>query len=241
MRKYLLCAALAAVIASPAIAADMPVKAAPYNPFAYPAASGWYFGVGTVGGGGTANVNVPGVNSAALVTNEIGVAGIVGYVWGVANSPAFAACEAWGGWNNFNGSTPGFSFSGPVQFTERCIVGAPTDQIFSVFPNVFNAATFSPPPFTLPAGQSIVTSKAYVGAELTEKDVSGNVGALSNRVWTVAPAVTFGVLNVLTKGSVIDTGVAIEFDDKSVCIGGGTSGGCGKLSTTYLARVAFKW
>lgn len=228
-----------ALLGGAVYAADMPMKAPPANPFAYPTASGFYFGVGTVGGGGNANVNVPGVNSASVVTNEIGVAGIVGYTWGVANSPMFVAVESWFGWNNINGSAPGVSFSGPAQFTQRFMFGAPTDQIFAVFPNLFNSASLTPPPFLLPPGQSVVASKAYLAGEITEKDVSLNVGAASNKQWTVVPGISVGVLNVLTKRSVIDTAAVIEFDDKGICIGGGA--GCGKLSTTYLGRVAFKW
>ena len=37
----------------------------------YPAANGFYFGVGTMGGGGNVNVSVPGVNTSSLVTNQI--------------------------------------------------------------------------------------------------------------------------------------------------------------------------
>lgn len=231
-------ALLVSTFATAAVAADMPIKA-PANPFAYPSANGFYYGIGMVGGGGTANANVPGVNSASLVTNEIGVAGIVGYTWGVANSPMFVAVENWAGWNNINGSAPGVSFSGPAQFTQRFMFGAPTDQIFAVFPNLFNPQSFTPPPFVLPPGQTVASSKAYIAGELTEKDVSLNVGAMTNRQWAVAPGISVGVLNVLTKGSVIDTAAVVEFDEKGFCIGGGL--GCGKLSTQYLGRVSFKW
>lgn len=235
LKTFSMSVALLGIVAC-AHAADMPIKA-PANPFAYPASSGLYFGVGTVGGGGSAQVNAPGVNSASLVTNQIGVAGIVGYTWGVAGSPMFVAVESWFGWNNINGSVPGLSFSGPAQFTQRFMFGAPTDQILSVLP--ISNANLTPPPFVLPPGQSVLSSKAYIAGEITEKDVSLNVGAVSNRQWTVVPGISVGVLNVLTKGNVIDTAAVVEFDDKGVCIGGGA--GCGKLSTTYLARVAFKW
>lgn len=222
---------------APARAADMPVKAIA-QPFAYPSGSGFYFGVGSVGGGGPANVNVAGVNDASLVTNQISANILAGYAWNVPNSSKFLAIEGWGGWQNFNGKTPGFSFDGPLTFKERFIFGAPVADIASFFPTWGLALPTFP---VLPAGQSITTTKAYMGATLTEDDISLNFGPTSNRVWTVAPGITVGVLGRLTSGSVIDTFVEVKFDDRGVCVGNTMGLGCGTVHKTYLAGVALKW
>jgi hypothetical protein len=244
MRKYLLCAALAAVIASPAAAADMPIKAAPYNPFAYPTTSGFYFGIGTMGGGGNANVSTNaavglGLNSASLTTNQISANGIVGYAWNVPNSAMFAAVEGWFGYNNFNGSVPGLSFTGPVTFTQRVMFGAPLSTIASLFPS-FNLTV---PPFPpLPAGQTVSNVKPYLFGSISEDDVSLNFGAMSNKDWRIAPGFGVGALGQLTNATEIDVFAMMKFPQKGFTIGPGAgiqvSGG---IDTQYLAGLAIKW
>lgn len=240
-RLFLLSAALIA-LAGPSFAADMPIKAkalaAPANPFQYPVGNGFYFGVGTIGGGGAAHVNAPGINSAALVTNQIGVAGIAGYVWNVPNSAMFTAVEGWFGWQNVNGSTPGFSFSGPGMFKQRVLVGAPVEDITAFFPSL----TIAPPPFpVLPPGQAITTTKAYLGFVLDEDDISANFMEASNHVWQVSPGITVGALALLTKGTALDAFAEVKFADRAICVGSTMGLGCGRVGTTYLAGLALKW
>ncbi len=235
--------AILGLLALPAMAsaADIPVLKAPAKlSFAYPATSGFYFGVGTLGGGGTVSATVPGVNANSLVSNEIGVAGILGYVWNMPNSAYFAAAEGWFGWTNFNGSAPGFSLTGPATFTQRVMVGAPLSDIAALFPT-FN---LSPPPFPpLPNGQTATNIKPYLFGSLTEEDISINLGLASNKAWQLAPGVGIGMLGQLTSGSIVDVFAMTKFPQKGTCFGNGLPGGsaCGSVGTTYLAGLALKW
>lgn len=230
------------LLGTTAFAADMPVKAKPsLISAAYPSTSGIYFGVGTLGGGGTVTASVPGVNDNSLVSNQIGVAGIVGYVWNVPNSAYFAAAEGWFGWQNFNGAAQGFSLTGPATFTQRVMVGAPLNDIAALFPTL-NLAV---PPFpALPGGQVASNIKPYLFASLTEDDVTIDIaGAGSNKDWRLSPGMGIGMLGQLTSGSMVDVFAMTKFPQKGLCIGNGLPQGqaCGGVGTTYLAGLALKW
>jgi hypothetical protein len=218
----------------------MPTKA-PKLSFAYPAANGIYFGIGTMGGGGNVNVSVPGVNTNSLVTNQIGVAGIAGYAWNVPNSQMFAAVEGWFGWNNFNGSAQGFSLTGPASFTQRVMFGAPLSDVAALFPTLNLAIPPFPP---LPNGQVASNIKPYLFASMSEDDITIDVfGAGSNKDWRFAPGVGIGALGQLTSGSVVDVFVMAKFPQRGVCVGTGLPGGqaCGSESTNILGGLALKW
>jgi hypothetical protein len=241
--KRIACLLLGTVLCSPAFAADMkpfPVKA-PLLSTAYPSTSGIYFGVGTLGGGGTVTADIPGVNQNSLVSNQIGVAGIVGYVWNVPNSAYFAAAEGWFGWQNFNGSAQGFSLTGPATFTQRVMVGAPLNDIAALFPT-FNLQV---PPFpTLPGGQVASNIKPYIFGALTEDDITVDIAGMgSNKDWRLAPGMGVGMLGQLTSGSVVDVFAMTKFPQKGLCFGNGLPQGqaCGGVGTTYLAGLALKW
>lgn len=228
------------VLCGPAFAADAPVlKAPPKISFAYPATSGIYFGVGTMGGGGVVSASVPGVNANSLISNEIGVAGIIGYVWNQPGSQYFAAVEGWFGVTNFNGSAPGFSFSGPATFTQRVMVGAPLSDIAALFPT-FNLQV---PPFPpLPNGQVATNIKPYLFGSVTEEDRTLDVfGVGSNKVWGIAPGVGIGMKGQLTSGSVVDVFAMTKFPQRGTCVGNGINGACGGVGTTYLAGLALDW
>jgi hypothetical protein len=242
--KTVLIAALSLALAGAAGAADLPAKAAaPANAFQYPQTSGLYWGLGVEGAAGPANVTstTPGTNPSSLVTDQAGVFGIVGYVWNVPNTSMFTAAEGWFGWTNFNGSTPGFSFSGPAAFKQRLLVGAPTDQILAMFPNIFGNLT--PPPFVVPAGQSILNTKGYLAAAINENDVSANFAAGKNSVWTVTPEIDLGVLAAVSTGTVIDAYGFVKLGDRAICVGAvaNLAGGCANMQPTYGGAIAFKW
>src|SRR5260370_22780849 len=106
--RSLFFAACAALCATSAIAADLPVKAPASFLSGYPyERSGFFVGIGTEGGGGSVTANVPGLPNAALSTTSAGIYGTVGYAWGSKNSNVAVTCEADFGWTNFNGNTPG--------------------------------------------------------------------------------------------------------------------------------------
>lgn len=240
MRKLLL-SSVFCLLPALAFAADVLPLKAPKLSIAYPAVSGPYFGIGTMGGAGSVSAAVPGVNANSLTSNEIGVAGILGYAWNLPNSQYFAAVEGWFGWTNFNGSQTGFSFTGPATFTQRVMVGAPLADIAALFPTL-NLAI---PPFpALPNGQTATNIKPYLFGSLTEEDVTLDVlGAGSNKDWRVAPGLGVGMLGQLTSGSMIDVFLMTKFPQKSICFGTGLPQGqtCGGVGTTYLAGLALKW
>lgn len=240
MRKLLL-SSVACLLASAAFAADvLPVKA-PVRALAYPETKGFYFGVGTLGGAGTVSASVPGVNVNSLTSNEIGVAGILGYAWNLPNSQYFAAVEGWFGWTNFNGSQQGFSFTGPATFTQRVMFGAPLSDIAALFPTL----NLSIPPFpALPNGQTATDIKPYLFGSITEEDITIDLGGIgSNKDWRIAPGMGIGMLGQLTSGSVVDVFAMTRFPQKGICVGNGLPGGqaCGSVGTQYLAGLALKW
>jgi hypothetical protein len=243
MKKLLLGLLACAALCGSAVAADLtlPAKAPPKINIAYPSTSGIYFGIGTLGGGGTVSATVPGVNSNSLVSNQIGVAGIVGYVWNVPGSAYFAAAEGWFGWQNFNGAQQGFSLTGPATFTQRVMVGAPLNDIAALFPTL----NLQVPPFpTLPGGQVASNIKPYLFGSLTEEDVTLDIAGMgSNKDWRLSPGMGVGMLGQLTSGSVVDVFAMTKFPQKGVCIGAGLPAGqaCGSVGTTYLAGLALKW
>jgi hypothetical protein len=243
MRKYLVCAALAAVIASPAIAADMPVKA-PLQSFSYPAASGWYGFVGTEGGGGSANVSAPGVNANSLVTNSIDINAGIGYVWGVAGTKMFHGPEVSVGYTDFNGAQQGLSFSGPFVIGTRWLIGAPVDQILQFIP-LLGSQLATPTPPALPQGTTITGSYFYIAPTLKVRDESLAFGAVANKVWGVIPGLSpVGALWKLSNGGVLDTYTQIDFLDRSNCFGSGIPAGgvvCGKTTQFYGAGIKYKF
>lgn len=228
------------MLGTAAHAADLKLKALPLQT-AYPLTNGFYFGVGTMGGGGTVSASIPGVNTNSLVSNEIGVAGIAGYVWNLPNSQYFAAVEGWFGWTNFNGAQQGFALTGPATFTQRVMVGAPLTDIAALFPTI----NISVPPFPpLPNGQVASNIKPYIFGSLTEEDITVDIaGAGNNKDWRVAPGIGIGALGQLTSGSVVDVFAMTKFPQKGVCFGTGLPNGsaCGGVGTTYLAGLALKW
>ncbi len=241
MRKLIFI--LAALCSTSAFAADIPVKAVPKLSIAYPTNQGFYFGIGTMGGGGSVGLtsSIPGVNSNSVITNDISVSGILGYAWNVPGSQLFVAAEGWFGWTNFNGSAPGFSFTGPATFTQRVMIGAPLSDIAALFPT-WNLTI---PPFpVLPNGQAATNIKPYVAGHFVEEDATIDIlGVGSNKDWRFKPGISIGMLGQLTSGSVVDVAFVTEFPQKGICTGIGTIHGqaCGSESTQYKALLALKW
>lgn len=222
-------------------AADMPMKADPSIFNGYPATNGLYFGLYTIAGGGSANVSAavaPGVNVNSLVTNQIEAGGLIGYAWNSPSSAYFLAVEAMFGWDNFNGSAPGLSLSGPADFQQRFMVGAPLAQIASVLP--LSLPTVPPFP-ALANGATVTNIKPYIFGAIREQDVSLNFGAASNTDWEFSPGFGVGALGQWTNGIVIDVFAEMLFPQKGQCVGSGIPSACGGIGTQYLAGLAVKF
>jgi len=210
----------AALMTTSAVAADI-TKAPSAKAFltGYPYQStGFYWGVYTEGGGGSISATVPGVGSASLVTNQIGVGGTVGYTWGSAN--AFYAVEAMFGWNNFNGNIAGFAFDGPAAFEQRFKVGTPLSNFLNYLPG-FPALPTVPPFPAIPGGQVATNVHPYLMAGVHEDDVSAGFGNMSNRDWRIAPAIGVGMMGQLTNGVAADVWTEVVFPQKGITIGPG--------------------
>lgn len=233
----------AALAASTAFGADLtlPVKAPPRAPGYSLDTSGVYFGIGTMGGGGNVNVTVAGVNNASLVTNQVSFNGIVGYAWNWPGSTKFAAIEQWIGWNNINGSAPGFSFSGPATLTTRFMIGAPLADIMAVFPTLPLPQV---PPFpVLPNGQVATNVKTYIAFDSHFDDVTLDVlGTGANKDWRWAPGLSVGALGQMSSGSVIDVAAYLKFPQNGFCVGSGVvfPNVCTKETTQIGGLLALK-
>lgn len=226
-------AAIAAISCASAFAADvMPTKAPPNPLFSgYPStSSGFYFGINTIGGGGSVNATGSGVNPNSVVSNQIGVGLTLGYVYG--NGNVFYAAEAMFDVQNFNGGAPGFSFSGPASFEQRVKIGTPLSNFLSVFPGGLGLPAVPPFP-PLPNGQVATNIHPYLMAGLHEDDVSINFGLASNRAWRIAPSVGVGAMGQLTKGVAIDVWAETVFPTNAICVGVPGGKGCADVGQQY--------
>lgn len=230
-------AALAQTAATTTTTAKPVVTKAPPS-FVFPySKSGWYAGIGTLGGGGSVSVSGTGVNQNSLNTNQIGIYGTIGHIWNIGNSPMFAAIDQSVGYVNVNGSAPGLSYTGPADFETRFIVGAPIDQIAAFFPSLgIQMPTFQ----NLPSGFTAKATKFYMGAAVHVSDDTLSFGGAKNTVWGVSPTIIpAGVLVQLTNGSVADFSTEVRLNDRGICTTGPVSSACGRANIEVLAGLRY--
>jgi hypothetical protein len=241
LRLLLALATLTGIIGTvPAIAADLPAKSAVATPFtSYPyQTSGFFFGVFTEGGGGPVSGSVSGVSSSSLSELSMGVGGTVGYVWANPSSPVAISLEGDFGWTNINGSTPGFSLSGPAAFEQRVVIFSPIGTLLAYLPGLPNLGTVPPFP-VLPAG--VTASNLQIGllAGIRENDISVNFPGLSSgREWRFGPEIGLVAMEQLSNGAAVRAWVKTVFPDKSVCVGP-IVGACAGLGQQTLVGVGF--
>jgi hypothetical protein len=241
----LIIATVAAIaLAAPAFAADTnpPTKAPPQPvPFVYPSGDGWYGIVGSEGGGGTASVSAPGVNANSLVTNSASIYLGLGYQWSIPKSPAFSAVEAKVGYTNLNGSAPGLSFQGPIDFHVRWLIGVPLDQISKFFVNPFGIQMPTTAP--LPAGVTAVSQRFYMAPGFHVSDDSLSfMGKKSNAVWGFAPSFAPAGLQVsLSNGGLIDAYTEVRVNMDGLCSNTTFGRACGRANTEVMAGLDYKF
>lgn len=238
--KKLTLALILAGLAFGAQAADIPTKAPPLVKSAlfggYPyTTNGIYFGLNSMGGGGSVDAAGTGVNPNSLVSNEIGVGATIGYSWSNGGN-VFYAVEGMFDWQNFNGSTPGFSFSGPATFEQRVKIGTPLNNFLSLFPTLGLPTV---PPFPpLPNGQVATNIHPYLAGGVREDDISVNFGLPQNRAWRVMPTLGIGMMGQASATIAVDTWAEVGFGTNAVCAGVPNVGvGCAKTGNQY--RVGF--
>jgi hypothetical protein len=227
--KFLILAV--SLLASSAMAADLPLKAAPLYS-GYPVKCGYYFGVGIGGNAGA-------VNGAAVGTQIVqgDIDGMVGYTCPFAVN-AFWFAEVQGGISGLNGNTNGLALSGPRVFIERAGVGSPINALLgSLIPTGLSPSLPSIP--LLPAGITTSPSNAYLFAGIVEQDIGAQIGALSGHQWVVAPIVGLGALTRASNNVMIDTWAGWQMNSNSFCPGGGSA--CAKLGNMARVGVSFKY
>lgn len=230
MKLRTLIAIAAFALASPAGAADLPVKALSYS--GYPVKCGYYFGVGVGGNAGAVNGGFVGEQ---IVQGDI--SGIIGYTCPFATN-AFWFAEAQGGISGLNGSTNGLALSGPGIFVERFGVGSPINTLLgALIPGGLSPSLPSIP--LLPTGITTSPSNAYLFAGMVEQDIGAQIGALSGHQWVIAPMIGMGLLTRASNNVMIDTWAGWQMNSNSFCPGGGSA--CAKLGNMARVGVSLKY
>ena len=229
-------AILGAMLAMPALAADLPKKAPVANPLftGYPyTSSGFYWGLNTIAGGGSVEASGPGINPNSVTSVQGAIGGTVGYVW--ASQNVFYAVEAMFDVQNFNGTGSGFNMTGPAAFEQRFKIGTPLSNFLSLFPNLGLPTV---PPFpALPNGVTATNVHPYLMAGLHEDDISINVGQANNTAWSFAPSVGAGMMGQLTNGVAIDVWAETVFQSQAVCAGVTAGNVCGTAGQKVLVGL----
>jgi opacity protein-like surface antigen len=235
MWKFLFSAVCAVLIASSALAADMPVKAPP-GPFATVSGYGWYFGVGTEAGVAQSSVTGNNLFATSLVGGNLTASGgavtaAVGYIRG--NNQWRWRLEATGAYQNITGATPGVPGAGNGSVASRWSATQGFDISFEVFKNItavvgnlgINFPSFDPGR-ALPANIAVSqTPWQYVGVRAREFGLDGSFGAASGSTWGVAPQIETGflwqTLDAAGKpnGGALDAYFYVAFPEKGATFG----------------------
>ena len=203
---------LAALFCTSALAADLPTKAAAY--VGYPTTNGFYYGIGT---GGNAGAVSGGAIGTQIVQGELDA--IIGYTGKFAGN-AFWFAEMQGGFSNLNGSSNGFSLSGPGVFVERVGVGSPINNLLNILPS-FNFPSVPILP-VLPAGITASPGNLYLFAGLVEQDFGILTASATGHNWILSPLIGTGILTRLSNNVVLDTWAGWQMTaTNSVCLSGG--------------------
>lgn len=203
MKKLLATTMLAALIAAPALAADLSTKApiAPTSPYSFNG-SGFFVGAYTEYGGSPVTAQVPGVAQASLTSTSAAIGATVGWAHKF-NNGLIGTLEADVCAKNFNGSNAGFSLAGPICLEQRGMIFAPTSQILNLFsflsiPNVFSNLTN----IVIPQGAVVTNSYLGVGAGAYWNDMTVAFnGAGAGKVWSVNPELVIMKMDLVTIGT----------------------------------------
>jgi len=226
-----------ALLAGPALgldrvnAADLPVAVkAPAGLFANGyTGNGWYVGLDTIGGVGAVN----GAPVGTTVT-QAEVGGVVGYSW-TLGANVFAFAEADLNWTNLNGSTNGFSLTGPAHFEERFAIGTPINTLLSLFPTLNLPSVPTLP--VLPAGVTAGPQHPYLFVGLHEQDVSALFNLGIAHAWLFAPGIGIGAISTTSNGIGLDVWAEAQLDSNAVCVGVQ----CANLGTVWRVGFAAKY
>ena len=200
------------LIASPAFAADLPVKA-PTGYAVYPTTKcGAYYGVNTLG-------STAAVENAAVGTQT--VQGAIGLTLGYT-------CPMGGGYwfvdgmfdiANLNGNANGFALSGPAQFEQRFGFGAPVPLLISLIPGLASLQNALPSLIPLPTGVAVSTSNPYLFVSLHEDDIGVAIGLEANKQYLISTGFGIGTKTRLSNGIVFDPFAEYVLPSTQMCLG----------------------
>jgi opacity protein-like surface antigen len=215
-KKLIIGAAIAAALAMPALAADMPVKAAGLSKYTtYPTGCGFFYGVNTMGAAGNVSGGSSGVNS---LMGDIGLT--AGYTCPIGASSfwfvdgMFDLSRVSGGSN-----AVGLSIAGTATFEQRVAIGvswATAAQFVSLFPGLGGVAMPSIP--TLPGGINAGATNPYIFGAVHEQDISAQLGAQTGKAWLLSWGAGAGALTRLSNGMVLDTWIEYQAASSGVTI-----------------------
>lgn len=239
MRKTMFFSAIATALAFIAIAPaaragdiNAPALKAPALSYNYPTTKcGMYYGVNTMGSTGA-------VENAAVGTQAT-MAGIgldLGYTCPVGAGYWFADGSV--DFANFNGSSNGFSISGPVMFEERFGFGAPINLIMGLIPGLSALQSAMPSLIPLPSNVTVNTSSPYVFGGFHQDDVGVANGFAANREFLLSGGIGIGNKIRLSNGVVFDPSVEYILPSSAVCLGPLGGNLCYHQSSQFRVRAS---
>lgn len=224
-----------ALFASPAIAADMPVKAKTATPtvVGYPyQTAGLYWGLGTEALISQAQVNT-GSDTSNLFAAGAALNVTLGYSRPINAGAGFIAFEATCGWQNLGGTTQAVSVTTNevrerVSCAEGIKLGGPILNMLNLLPS-----SGLPLP-TLPnIGAPSGSTHPYLGVFGREGRVlaTDNLTGVSREVWQVKAEARLGLIQQFDTGIAMDVYLAWDPSQGGFTIGGPSSA---KLGNTYI-------
>lgn len=224
MKRLLLSILAALAITVPAFAADVATKA-PALSYNYPTTKcGMYYGVNTSGSTGSVENSAVGTQAVqAAIGLTLGYTCPMGAAYWFVDADFDIA--------NFNGTSNGFSVSGPAKFEQRFGFGAPVNMIMGLIPGLSSLQNAVPSIIPLPTGVEIVTSNPYLFASILEEDVGVANGLGSNKAYLISAGFGVGNKTRLTNGVVFDPYVTYIIPSTQNCIGAFIAGGCTKVGS----------
>jgi opacity protein-like surface antigen len=233
--KKLILAAVAAIIAFPALGADVATKAPVFTGFsAYPTKCGLYYGVGTMGSSGSIDSPVIGTQ---VVQGAIGLN--VGYTCPVGANGGYWFADGLAAFANLNGSSNGFSPTGPAQFMERFGFGAPVNTLVALIPGLSALQNAVPSLIPLPVGTSIVTTSPYIAGAFHQDDTGVSVGLASNKTYLFSGGFQIGTKTRISNGLVLDNFAEYTLPSTEVCLG--VLPGCVKRGSEIRFGALLQW
>lgn len=232
MKKILL-AAVAALMSIGAHAADLSVKAPAVPLYQYPAGSGLYYGVNTMGTSTAVENQAIGTQ---IVQGAIGLT--VGYTWSIGSG--FTFIDGMFDFANLNGSANGFNPTGPAQFEQRWGFGAPVNLLISLIPGLSSLQNAVPGLIPLPAGVTVTTSSPYLFGSIHEDDTGVAVGLAANKQWLISEGIGIGMKTRLSNGVVFDPFAEYTFGSNAMVVGV-TAGGAVKRGNGVRVGAALEF